>query len=95
MYVLGDTSYGSCCVDEIAAAHIDADAIIHFGHACLSKVSRLPVHYVFPNFIIKPELLRDEIIQLDTSGGVLIFYDVGYFYSLGKSAVKSSDNVPH
>jgi diphthamide biosynthesis protein 2 len=36
-YVLGDTSYGSCCVDEVAAEHINADFIIHYGTACLEK----------------------------------------------------------
>lgn len=35
-YILADTSYGSCCVDEVAAEHVDAHAIIHFGNACLS-----------------------------------------------------------
>lgn len=35
-YILADTSYGSCCVDEIAAEHADADCIIHYGRACLS-----------------------------------------------------------
>ncbi|KAG4074402.1 hypothetical protein HA402_000381 [Bradysia odoriphaga] len=84
VFVLGDTSYGSCCIDEIAAAHINADAIIHFGHACLSRVSRLPVHYVFPNFPIQPEVLLDEILKLDieSSAELLLFCDVGYHYSL-------------
>ncbi|KAJ6634959.1 2-(3-amino-3-carboxypropyl)histidine synthase subunit 2 [Pseudolycoriella hygida] len=84
VYVLGDTSYGSCCIDEVAAAHIDADAIIHFGHACLSRVSRLPVFYVFPNLSIDPELLLNEIneLQLLPSTHLLVFYDVGYYYSL-------------
>lgn len=52
LYILGDTSYGrydkrvgdilswicvcSCCVDEVAADHVSADAIIHFGSACLT-----------------------------------------------------------
>ncbi|GAO52732.1 hypothetical protein G7K_6802-t1 [Saitoella complicata NRRL Y-17804] len=47
VYVLADTSYGSCCVDEVAAEHISADAIVHYGRACLSPTSRLPVIYVF------------------------------------------------
>ncbi|KAJ7332834.1 hypothetical protein JRQ81_015014 [Phrynocephalus forsythii] len=46
MYILGDTSYGSCCVDEVAAQHVDADAIIHYGPACLSPC-RKPVLHVF------------------------------------------------
>ncbi|XP_064476813.1 2-(3-amino-3-carboxypropyl)histidine synthase subunit 2-like [Ornithodoros turicata] len=47
LYILGDTSYGSCCIDEVAAEHIKAEAIIHFGHTCLSYPSRLPVCFVF------------------------------------------------
>jgi diphthamide biosynthesis protein 2 len=35
-YILADTSYGSCCVDEIAAEHINADVVVHYGRACLS-----------------------------------------------------------
>ncbi|KAF8345163.1 putative diphthamide synthesis protein-domain-containing protein [Amanita rubescens] len=47
LYVLADTSYGSCCVDEVASQHVDADAMIHYGYACMSQTSRLPVVYVF------------------------------------------------
>ncbi|ESK91334.1 diphthamide biosynthesis [Moniliophthora roreri MCA 2997] len=47
LYVLADTSYGSCCVDEVAAQHVDADAMIHYGYACMSQTYRLPVFYVF------------------------------------------------
>lgn len=36
-YILGDTSYGSCCVDEIASQHVDADMIVHYGNACLQR----------------------------------------------------------
>ena len=31
---MGDTSFGSCCVDEVNALHIAADAVLHVGHAC-------------------------------------------------------------
>ncbi|KAH0552911.1 hypothetical protein GP486_006888, partial [Trichoglossum hirsutum] len=47
LYILADTSYGSCCVDEIAAEHIDASVIVHYGRTCLSPTARLPVIYVF------------------------------------------------
>ena len=45
--ILADTSYGSCCVDEIAAEHVEADAVVHYGRACLSPTARLPVIHVF------------------------------------------------
>ena len=35
VFVLGDTSYGSCCVDEVAAQHLVADCIVHYGRSCL------------------------------------------------------------
>lgn len=49
LYILGDTSYGSCCIDEVAAEHVKADALVHFGHTCLSYPSRLPVCFIFGN----------------------------------------------
>ncbi|QIX01983.1 hypothetical protein AMS68_007500 [Peltaster fructicola] len=45
--ILGDTSYGACCVDEIAAEHAAADGVVHYGRSCLSPTQRLPVIYVF------------------------------------------------
>lgn len=36
-FILGDTSYGSCCVDEVASEHYAADIVIHYGPSCLSR----------------------------------------------------------
>jgi diphthamide biosynthesis protein 2 len=47
LFILADTSYGACCVDEVAAEHVDADVCVHYGRSCLSPPSRLPVIYIF------------------------------------------------
>jgi diphthamide biosynthesis protein 2 len=47
LFILADTSYGACCVDEIAAEHVDADVVVHYGRSCLSPTARLPVIYVY------------------------------------------------
>ena len=47
LYILADTSYGACCVDEIAAEHVEADVVVHYGRSCLSPTARLPVVHVF------------------------------------------------
>lgn len=47
LFVMADTTYGSCCVDEVGASHIDADCVIHYGHTCLSQ----SVHFQ-PNILI-------------------------------------------
>ncbi|KAJ7688973.1 putative diphthamide synthesis protein-domain-containing protein [Mycena rosella] len=78
LYVLADTSYGSCCVDEVAAQHVDADAMVHYGHACMSQTSRLPVIYVFGK---KPVDVHDcsHLLSGVFEGTVaLLRYDVAY-----------------
>ncbi|KNC49219.1 uncharacterized protein AMSG_11863 [Thecamonas trahens ATCC 50062] len=45
--VLADSAYSGCCVDEVAAEHALAKALVHYGEACLTATLRLPVCYVF------------------------------------------------
>lgn len=59
IYILADTSYGSCCVDEIAAEHVDAQVVVHYGRSCLSPTARLPVIYVFTSRLLS----LDSVIQ--------------------------------
>ena len=59
LYILADTSYGACCVDEIAAEHVDAEVVVHYGRSCLSPTARLPVIYVFTT----RRLALDEVVE--------------------------------
>ncbi|KAI1652398.1 diphthamide biosynthesis protein [Daldinia decipiens] len=59
LYILADTSYSACCVDEIAAEHANADGVVHYGRACLSPTSRLPVIHIFT----KQTLDYDDIVE--------------------------------
>ena len=47
VFVLGDTTYGASVPDEVAANHLDADVIVHYGYASLSPTENLPVVYAF------------------------------------------------
>lgn len=85
LFILADTSYGNCCVDEVAADHIDADLVIHFGHACLSLTSRLPVIYVFHKLPIDIEAGSQSLaaaVEMSESTlqrkKLVLMYDVGY-----------------
>jgi diphthamide biosynthesis protein 2 len=40
-YVLGDSTYGSCCPDVLSSLHLPADILVHYGHACLTR--RVPL----------------------------------------------------
>ena len=47
--VLGDVTYGACCVDDLSARALGADFLVHYGHSCLVPVdvTRIPCMYVF------------------------------------------------
>lgn len=80
LYILADTSYGTCCVDEVAAEHVDADVVVHYGRSCLSPTARLPVIYVFTH----KELPLGPVVEAfkntypDLSTKVVIAADVGF-----------------
>lgn len=78
--ILADTSYGSCCVDEIAAEHVDAEAVIHYGRACLSPTARLPVVHVFTEMDLDQKACVDAFIEAfsDRSTKVILTGDMPY-----------------
>ncbi|KAH9942803.1 putative diphthamide synthesis protein-domain-containing protein [Amylocystis lapponica] len=101
LYVLADTSYGSCCVDEVAAQHVDADAMVHYGHACMSQTSRLPVIYVFGKRQVDPVDCADRLLASmqespsNSSKSVLILrYDVAYAHRIDVIADKLQAALP-
>jgi diphthamide biosynthesis protein 2 len=85
-FVLADTTFGSCCVDEIAAEHALCESLVHFGRSCMSPNKRLPVLYVFPKktdldvsdcvLSISKELKKEDTITLK--------YEVFYHPNMGK-----------
>lgn len=62
LFSLCDNTFGSCCPDEITAKHYGAECIIHFGDACMSNSTTLPVFYVHPPFTFQgfPNSVRYE-----------------------------------
>ncbi|XP_069693857.1 2-(3-amino-3-carboxypropyl)histidine synthase subunit 2 [Periplaneta americana] len=91
VYILGDTSYGSCCVDEVAAQHVNADGIIHFGHACLTATNNLlPQLYIFEKLPIDCHHFSSSFrcVLMDKFAKILLLYDVGY-----QHAIESIKNI--
>ncbi|KAL9137547.1 MAG: hypothetical protein Q9175_001233 [Cornicularia normoerica] len=85
LYILADTSYGACCVDEIAAEHINADAVVHYGPACLSPTARIPVIHIFTVQQLQGQsnLIQDfEDFYVDHQAKVILMADVTYQHQL-------------
>ncbi|XP_048121406.1 2-(3-amino-3-carboxypropyl)histidine synthase subunit 1 isoform X2 [Alosa alosa] len=56
--VMGDVTYGACCVDDFTARALGADFMVHYGHSCLIPIDStagIKMLYVFVD------------IQMDTS----------------------------
>lgn len=48
--ILGDVTYGACCVDDYTAIALGADLLVHFGHSCLIPIDQtggIKVLYIF------------------------------------------------
>jgi diphthamide biosynthesis protein 2 len=103
VYVLADTSYGSCCADEVTAQHVDADVMIHYGHACLTPTSRLPVFYVFSkepldvahciNSLLQAANLRSQT-DSDSQLAVLLRCDVAYVHLINRIETELRKALP-
>ncbi|KAI8344718.1 diphthamide biosynthesis protein 2 [Chlamydoabsidia padenii] len=96
-FILADTSYGSCCVDEVAAQHIDAQVIIHYGHSCLSPTSHLPVLYVFgqQELDLDNAIAQFESVIPDHSQAVLLMCNVQFAHATDALAEKLSTTYQH
>ncbi|KAI8896005.1 putative diphthamide synthesis protein-domain-containing protein [Globomyces pollinis-pini] len=47
--IMGDVTYGACCIDDFTARGINCDFMIHYGHSCLVPVdvTSIKTLYVF------------------------------------------------
>ncbi|XP_065663605.1 2-(3-amino-3-carboxypropyl)histidine synthase subunit 1 isoform X4 [Hydra vulgaris] len=57
--IMGDVTYGACCVDDYSARALECDFMIHYGHSCLVPITAtegIKMLYVFVD--IKIDILH-------------------------------------
>ncbi|XP_065178938.1 2-(3-amino-3-carboxypropyl)histidine synthase subunit 1-like [Sycon ciliatum] len=61
--VMGDVTYGACCVDDYTASALGADLLVHYGHSCLVPVDSMHMKmlYVFVDVQIDTKHLTDTV----------------------------------
>ncbi|XP_068210930.1 2-(3-amino-3-carboxypropyl)histidine synthase subunit 1-like isoform X2 [Palaemon carinicauda] len=62
--IMGDVTYGACCVDDFTARAVGADFMVHYGHSCLvpiDQTSSIPCLYVFVDIQFDNVHLLDSI----------------------------------
>ncbi|ESK97467.1 diphthamide biosynthesis protein 1 [Moniliophthora roreri MCA 2997] len=61
--ILGDVTYGACCVDDYTAVALGCDLLVHYGHSCLVPMDQTTIKtlYVFVEISIDSDHLHHTI----------------------------------
>ncbi|SBT78928.1 diphthamide biosynthesis protein 1, putative [Plasmodium ovale] len=61
--ILGDVTYGGCCIDDFTSEKLNCDLIIHYGHSCLIPltVTKIRCIYVFVDIKLNSTHLIETI----------------------------------
>ena len=91
--ILADTSYGACCVDEVAAEHCSAEVVVHYGRSCLSPTARLPVIYVFTTKLLDLEsaVSTFKATYSDQQEKIVLMADIPYQHHVAKLHAKMKE----
>lgn len=100
VFCLGDTTYAACCPDQVAAAHLEATCLVHFGHACLSPSNQIPVLYSFGRSPINVQRCVEHVVakqaaQVESVERMLVLYDVGYHHAMEELQSKLEEENFH
>lgn len=74
--VMGDVSYGACCIDDYTARALDCDFIVHYAHSCLVPIdiTDIKVLYVFVTINIDEQHLINTIkLNFDKGSQLAVF----------------------
>ena len=78
--VMGDVSYGACCIDDYTARSLDCDFIVHYAHSCLVPIdiTSIKVLYVFVTINIDETHLINTIklnFERGTQIAILVLFN--------------------
>ncbi|CAB3220603.1 unnamed protein product [Arctia plantaginis] len=62
--IMGDVTYGACCIDDFTAIALGVDLLVHYGHSCLipiDQTSDIKVLYIFVDIKIDPSHFVETI----------------------------------
>ncbi|KAJ8959502.1 hypothetical protein NQ318_022199 [Aromia moschata] len=62
--IMGDVTYGACCIDDLTAKALGVELLVHYGHSCLIPIDQtagIKVLYVFVDIKMDPLHFIDTI----------------------------------
>ncbi|GMH11284.1 hypothetical protein Nepgr_013125 [Nepenthes gracilis] len=94
-FVLGDVTYGACCVDDLSSAALGAQLLIHYGHSCLVPIDAtvIPCLYVFVDIQIDVSRLINTTLVNDFGTKNLVLAGTIQFASAIRAAKLELERV--
>ncbi|KAJ3094456.1 Diphthamide biosynthesis protein 1 [Physocladia obscura] len=95
--VMGDVTYGACCIDDYTAKALECDFMIHYGHSCLVPVTVTTIRtlYVFVEIGIDTKHFVDTICKNFTPSTPLVLVATIQFISALQSAKRELDKLSY
>ncbi|XP_054749105.2 2-(3-amino-3-carboxypropyl)histidine synthase subunit 1-like [Lytechinus pictus] len=88
--IMGDVTYGACCVDDFTARALGADLMVHYGHSCLVPInitSDINMLYVFVDIQIDTAHFIDTIRHnFDPGSAIALVSTIQFIGALHASA---------
>lgn len=68
--IMGDVTYGACCIDDYTARALGCDLLVHYAHSCLIPVSttKIATLYIFVDISIDTSHLVSTLIRSFPAG---------------------------
>lgn len=63
--IMGDVTYGACCIDDYTARALKCDLLVHYAHSCLIPVSasKIATLYIFVDITIDTDHLVKTLVR--------------------------------
>lgn len=90
--IMGDVTYGACCIDDLTALALGVELLIHYGHSCLvplDQTSKIKVLYVFVDIKIDPlHFIETVKLNLQPSSKIVLVSTIQFVSTIQAAAVK-------
>ncbi|XP_023015032.1 diphthamide biosynthesis 1 [Leptinotarsa decemlineata] len=88
--IMGDVTYGACCIDDITAKALGVELLVHYGHSCLvpaDQTGGVKVLYVFVDIKIDPLHFIDTVkVNFNTSEKIALVSTIQFVTTLQAAA---------
>jgi 2-(3-amino-3-carboxypropyl)histidine synthase len=63
--IMGDVTYGACCIDDYTARALNCDLLVHYAHSCLIPLSasKIATLYIFVDISIDTDHLVKTLVR--------------------------------